>query len=75
VEKTQAPADPGLSSYQSENLSKTDRPELTSAKIIVSAGAACRMARNFHMLDKVADKLGAARRRVTRGRRCGLRAE
>lgn len=60
VEKTAAPADPGLSSYQSENLSKSDRPELTSAKIIVSGGRGMQNGENFHMLDKVADKLGAA---------------
>jgi len=60
IEKTAAPADPGLSSYQSENLSKTDRPELTSAKIIVSGGRGMQNGENFHMLDKVADKLGAA---------------
>lgn len=60
VEKTQGPADPGLSAYQSENLSKSDRPELTSAKIIVSGGRGMQNGENFHMLDKVADKLGAA---------------
>jgi electron transfer flavoprotein alpha subunit len=60
IEKTGAPADPGLSSYQSENLSKSDRPELTSAKIIVSGGRGMQNGENFHMLDKVADKLGAA---------------
>jgi electron transfer flavoprotein alpha subunit len=60
VEKTAAPADPGLSSYQSENLSKSDRPELTSAKIIISGGRGMQNGENFHMLDKVADKLGAA---------------
>jgi electron transfer flavoprotein alpha subunit len=60
VEKTAAPADPGLSTYQSENLSKTDRPELTSARIIISGGRGMQNGENFHMLDKVADKLGAA---------------
>src|SRR6185295_17390645 len=60
VEKATAPDDPGLSSYQGENLSKTDRPELTSAKIIVSGGRGMQNGENFHMLDKVADKLGAA---------------
>ncbi len=60
IEKTAAPADPGLSSYQSENLSKSDRPELTSAKIIISGGRGMQNGENFHMLDKVADKLGAA---------------
>jgi electron transfer flavoprotein alpha subunit len=60
VEKTAAPADPGLSSYQGENLSKSDRPELTSARIIISGGRGMQNGENFHMLDKVADKLGAA---------------
>jgi electron transfer flavoprotein alpha subunit len=60
VEKMAAPADPGLSTYQSENLSKTDRPELTSARIIISGGRGMQNGENFHMLDKVADKLGAA---------------
>jgi electron transfer flavoprotein alpha subunit len=60
VEKTAPPADPGLSSYQSENLSKSDRPELTSAKIIISGGRGMQNGENFHMLDKIADKLGAA---------------
>ncbi|MGE0007916.1 MAG: electron transfer flavoprotein subunit alpha/FixB family protein [Parvibaculaceae bacterium] len=60
IEKVSAPADPGLSSYQGENLSKSDRPELTSARIIISGGRGMQNGENFHMLDKVADKLGAA---------------
>jgi electron transfer flavoprotein alpha subunit len=60
IEKIQVPADPGLSSYQGENLSKSGRPELTSAKIIVSGGRGMQSGENFHLLDKVADKLGAA---------------
>ncbi|MGE3874457.1 MAG: electron transfer flavoprotein subunit alpha/FixB family protein [Parvibaculaceae bacterium] len=60
VEKGSGPADPGLSSYEGENLSKSDRPELTSARIIVSGGRGMQNGENFHMLDKVADKLGAA---------------
>jgi len=60
IEKTAAPADPGLSSYQSENLSKTDRPELTSAKIIVSGGRGMQNGENFKLLDTLARKLGAA---------------
>ena len=60
IEKGSPPADPGLSTYQSENLSKTDRPELTSAKIIVSGGRGMQNGENFNLLDKVADKLGAA---------------
>jgi electron transfer flavoprotein alpha subunit len=60
VEKVNAAADPGLSSYQSENLSKSDRPELTSAKVIVSGGRGMQNGDNFKLLDSVAKKLNAA---------------
>ncbi len=60
VESVAAPADTGLSEYVSEDLSKTDRPELTSAKIIISGGRGMQSGDNFVMLEKVADKLGAA---------------
>jgi len=60
VVKTDAPADPGLSSYQGENLSKSDRPELTSAKIVVSGGRGMQNGDNFKLLDSVASKLNAA---------------
>ena len=60
IEKVNAAADPGLSSYQSENLTKSDRPELTSAKVIVSGGRGMQNGENFKMLEAVAKKLGAA---------------
>ena len=60
VVKVDAPADPGLSSYQGENLSKSDRPELTSAKIVVSGGRGMQNGDNFKLLDSVASKLNAA---------------
>jgi electron transfer flavoprotein alpha subunit len=60
VEKAAVPADPSLSSYQSENLSKSDRPPLTSAKIVVSGGRGMQNGENFKMLEAVAKKLGAA---------------
>ncbi|MBV9970323.1 MAG: FAD-binding protein [Xanthobacteraceae bacterium] len=53
--------DPGLSSFVGEELSKTDRPELTSARIIVSGGRAMQSRENFSTyIEPVADKLGAA---------------
>jgi electron transfer flavoprotein alpha subunit len=60
VEQVAPPPDPGLSSYLGENLSKTDRPELTSARIIISGGRGMQNGANFALLEKVADKLGAA---------------
>lgn len=60
VEKVNTAADPGLSSYVSENLTKSDRPELTSAKVIVSGGRGMQNGENFKLLDSVAKKLGAA---------------
>jgi electron transfer flavoprotein alpha subunit len=60
IEKVNAAADPGLSTYQSENLTKSDRPELTSAKVIVSGGRGMQNGENFKMLEAVAKKLGAA---------------
>ncbi|MGE0062215.1 MAG: electron transfer flavoprotein subunit alpha/FixB family protein [Xanthobacteraceae bacterium] len=61
VEAAAAAADPGLSSFVGEELSKSDRPELTSAKIIVSGGRAMQSRENFtKYIEPVADKLGAA---------------
>jgi electron transfer flavoprotein alpha subunit len=54
-------ADPGLSTFVGEELSKSDRPELTSAKIIISGGRAMQSRDNFtKYIEPVADKLGAA---------------
>jgi electron transfer flavoprotein alpha subunit len=61
VETASVPADPALSSFVGEELSKSERPELTSAKIIVSGGRAMQSRENFaKYLEPVADKLGAA---------------
>ncbi len=60
VESIDAPADPGLSSFVSENLAKSDRPELTAAKIVISGGRGMGSKENFEIIEKVADKLGAA---------------
>ena len=50
----------GLSSWVSQDLTVSERPELTSAKIVVSGGRGMQNGENFAMLEKVADKLGAA---------------
>ena len=54
------PADPGLSSYVGENLTQSDRPELTSAKVIVSGGRGMQNGENFKLLEALAAKLNAA---------------
>jgi electron transfer flavoprotein alpha subunit len=61
IETVTLPADPGVSSFVNEELSKSDRPELTSAKIIISGGRAMQSRENFtKYIEPVADKLGAA---------------
>ena len=61
IEPVTAGADPGLSSFVGEELSKSERPELTSAKIIISGGRAMQNRENFtKYIEPVADKLGAA---------------
>ncbi len=60
VESVTAAADPGLSGFVGEELSKSERPELTSAKIIISGGRAMQSRENFtKYIEPVADKLGA----------------
>jgi len=60
VEKVEAVADSGKSSFVSRELAKSDRPELTAAKIIVSGGRGMGSGENFKILEPLADKLGAA---------------
>ncbi|WFR80962.1 FAD-binding protein [Janthinobacterium rivuli] len=60
TETVAAVADNGKSSFVGRELAKSDRPELTAAKIIVSGGRGMGSAENFHILEPLADKLGAA---------------
>ena len=61
IEDAAAAADAGISAFVGEELSKTDRPELTSARIIISGGRAMQSRENFTTyIEPVADKLGAA---------------
>ena len=61
IEEVAAVADPGISTFVGEELSKSERPELTSAKIIISGGRAMQSRENFtKYIEPVADKLGAA---------------
>ena len=60
VEKVSAASDPGISKFVGEELSKSDRPELTAAKIVISGGRGMQSGDNFQMLEKIADKLHAA---------------
>ena len=61
VEKIGGAGDPGLSSFVGEELTKSDRPELTAAKIIISGGRALGSHENFEkLIYPIADKLGAA---------------
>jgi electron transfer flavoprotein alpha subunit len=61
VETISAKPDEGLSSFVGAEISKSERPELTSAKVIVSGGRALQNSENFHaIIEPLADKLGAA---------------
>ena len=60
IEAVDSGADSGLSSYVKSELSSSERPELTSAPIVISGGRGMQDGSNFAMLEKVADKLGAA---------------
>jgi electron transfer flavoprotein alpha subunit len=61
IEAVGGPGDTGLSSFIGSEIAKSARPELTSAKIIVSGGRALQNSENFHtIIEPLADKLGAA---------------
>jgi electron transfer flavoprotein alpha subunit len=60
IEAVAAGTDAGLSVFVSQALSKSERPELTSARVIISGGRGMQSGENFHLLEAVADKLNAA---------------
>jgi electron transfer flavoprotein alpha subunit len=60
IEEAAGTDDPGLSSFVGQELTKSERPELTSARVIVSGGRGMGSGENFNLIEAVADKLGAA---------------
>ena len=60
IEKIEASGDAGLSQYIGSELSASERPDLTSARIVVSGGRGMQSGENFPIIEAVADKLGAA---------------
>ncbi|MEK9713553.1 MAG: FAD-binding protein [Thalassolituus sp.] len=60
TESVDVAKDAGISAFASEELAKSDRPELTAAKVVISGGRGMGNGDNFEMLYKVADKIGAA---------------
>ena len=60
IETAPASGEAGLSTFVGQELSKTERPELTSAKIVISGGRGMQSGENFKLLEAVADKLHAA---------------
>ncbi len=60
VTPVEGPGDSGLSRFVGQALSKSERPELTAARVVVSGGRGMQNGANFTMLEKVADKLGGA---------------
>ncbi len=60
VESLSNATDAGISAFVKEELAVSDRPELTSASIVISGGRGMQNGENFEMLNKLADKLGAA---------------
>ena len=60
IEAVETTGSAGLSEFVRAELSKSERPELTSARVIISGGRGMQSGDNFHLLEKVADRLGAA---------------
>ena len=60
IEAVSIAKDAGLSSFVGESLAKSDRPELTAARVVVSGGRGMQNGENFELLEAVADKLNAA---------------
>jgi electron transfer flavoprotein alpha subunit len=60
VESLSQVEDTGLSRFVAEEVAKSDRPELTAARVVISGGRGMADSEHFHLLEKVADKLGAA---------------
>ncbi len=60
IENVPAVADSGLSQFKGHELTKSSRPELTAARVIVSGGRGMGSGENFKLLEALADKLGAA---------------
>ena len=60
VEAVSSAHDTGLSTFIGEELAKSERPELTAARVIISGGRGMQDGANFSLLDGIADKLGAA---------------
>jgi electron transfer flavoprotein alpha subunit len=60
IEAVASAQNAGVSTFVAEEIAKSDRPDLTAAKIVISGGRGMQSGDNFHMLESIADKLGAA---------------